>query len=67
MLPDASLDWVVDGGITPDNAASAVAAGATILVCGRAVFRGGTIARNLEALRGAAVRGGMPSTNAENE
>ncbi len=66
MLPGADLDWVVDGGITPDNAASAVAAGATILVCGRAVFRDGTIARSLEALR-AAVRGGMPSTNAENE
>ena len=54
MLPGADLDWVVDGSITPENAATAVAAGATILVCGRFVFKDGAIARNLEALRGAA-------------
>ncbi len=49
------LDIEVDGGIYPGNAAQVVRAGANILVCGTAVFRGGgTIAENIAALRQAA-------------
>ena len=51
-----SLDVVVevDGGIDPDTARQAVAAGATALVAGTAVFRGGpsAYADNIKALRG---------------
>ena len=43
----------VDGGVTPDNAGAIVAAGATALVAGSAVFRGGAnaYAANIDALR----------------
>jgi ribulose-phosphate 3-epimerase len=45
----------VDGGIDPETARQAVAAGATALVAGTAVFRGGpaAYADNIKALRGA--------------
>ena len=48
---DAILE--VDGGVTPDNAGRIVSAGATALVAGSAVFRGGpdAYAANIEALR----------------
>src|SRR5580704_17344292 len=44
----------VDGGITPETAKRAIAAGATVLVAGTAVFRGGArnYAANIAALRG---------------
>jgi ribulose-phosphate 3-epimerase len=44
----------VDGGITPETARRAVAAGATVLVAGTAVFQGGPAkyAANIAALRG---------------
>ena len=44
----------VDGGVTADNAAACVAAGATALVAGTAVFRGGpeAYAANIAALKG---------------
>jgi ribulose-phosphate 3-epimerase len=44
----------VDGGITPDTARRAIAAGATVLVAGTAVFQGGPAkyAANIAALRG---------------
>ena len=44
----------VDGGIDPDTARQAVAAGANVLVAGTAAFRGGAsaYAANIEALRG---------------
>ena len=44
----------VDGGIDPETAAQAVAAGATALVAGTAVFRGGAsdYPANIRALRG---------------
>ncbi len=50
-----SVDLEVDGGIDPDSARQAVAAGATALVAGTAVFRGGpsAYADNIKALRGA--------------
>ncbi|HEX5258837.1 MAG TPA: ribulose-phosphate 3-epimerase [Sphingomicrobium sp.] len=51
-----SLDIIVevDGGIDPDTARQAVDAGATALVAGTAVFRGGpgAYADNIKALRG---------------
>ena len=45
----------VDGGVTPETARQCVAAGATALVAGTAVFRGGpdAYAGNIRALRGA--------------
>ncbi|HEY7006991.1 MAG TPA: ribulose-phosphate 3-epimerase [Sphingomicrobium sp.] len=51
-----SLDVIVevDGGIDPETAPRAIAAGATALVAGTAVFRGGpaAYADNIKALRG---------------
>jgi ribulose-phosphate 3-epimerase len=51
-----SLDVIVevDGGIDPQTASQAIAAGATALVAGTAVFRGGpaVYANNIKALRG---------------
>jgi ribulose-phosphate 3-epimerase len=45
----------VDGGIDPETARQSVDAGATVLVAGTAVFRGGpnSYAGNIKALRGA--------------
>ncbi len=42
----------VDGGITPETAKRAIAAGADVLVAGTAVFKGGNYAANIAALRG---------------
>jgi ribulose-phosphate 3-epimerase len=42
----------VDGGITPETAKHAIAAGANVLVAGTAVFKGGNYAANIAALRG---------------
>jgi ribulose-phosphate 3-epimerase len=51
----SSNAWLeVDGGLTPDNAAEVVAAGASILVVGSAIFRGSRgIAGNVAAFRDA--------------
>jgi ribulose-phosphate 3-epimerase len=48
------VELEVDGGIDPDSARLAVGAGATALVAGTAVFRGGppAYADNIKALRG---------------
>lgn len=48
------IDLEVDGGVTADNAAQIVAAGADVLVAGTASFKGGAAqyAANLQALRG---------------
>ena len=44
----------VDGGIGPDTAGDAAAAGATVLVAGSAIYRGpGTVAENIAAIRSA--------------
>ncbi|WP_118858072.1 ribulose-phosphate 3-epimerase [Sphingomonas mesophila] len=57
LVAKRGLDVVieVDGGIDPETAALAVSAGATALVAGTAVFRGGAdqYAANISALRGA--------------
>ncbi|MFL6765350.1 MAG: ribulose-phosphate 3-epimerase, partial [Sphingomicrobium sp.] len=49
------LELEVDGGIDPETARQAIGAGATALVAGTAVFRGGpsAYAQNIRALRGA--------------
>ena len=49
----------VDGGVTADNAAQVVQAGANVLVAGSAVFKGGHYKANIEAIRqaGAMARG----------
>lgn len=46
------IELEVDGGIYPSNAAEIARAGATILVCGTSVFKGGaSIRENIAALR----------------
>jgi ribulose-phosphate 3-epimerase len=54
-LTDVELE--VDGGISPETAPEVVAAGATVLVAGAAVYGGsGQVAGNIAALRAAAGR-----------
>jgi len=49
-----AIELEVDGGITPDTAKKAIAAGATVLVAGTSVFSGGPskYTANIQALRG---------------
>ena len=56
MAGGRDIDIEVDGGVTPDNAAKIVRAGANVLVAGSAVFKGGRDAyrANIAALRHAA-------------
>lgn len=55
-LPEGSRPWLeVDGGITADNAAEAVRAGADVLVSGSGVYGGNDPAARTRALRQAAV------------
>jgi ribulose-phosphate 3-epimerase len=53
------IDIEIDGGVTPDNAARIVQAGANVLVAGSAVFKGGNYKGNITAIRqaGAMARG----------
>jgi ribulose-phosphate 3-epimerase len=53
------VDIEVDGGVTADNAAKVVQAGANVLVAGSAVFKGGNYRANIAAIRqaGAMARG----------
>jgi ribulose-phosphate 3-epimerase len=48
------LEWVVDGGINPDNIAEVISAGADTVVVGRSAFKDGQIQENIIALRKAA-------------
>jgi ribulose-phosphate 3-epimerase len=48
------IDIEVDGGVTADNAARVVQAGANVLVAGSAVFKGGNYQGNIAAIRNAA-------------
>ena len=48
------IEWVVDGAVSPQNLPEIVAAGASTVVVGRAVFQDGKIKENLAALRAAA-------------
>jgi ribulose-phosphate 3-epimerase len=49
-----AIDLEVDGGVTADNAARVVAAGADVLVAGTAAFKGGPLqySENIRQLRG---------------
>ncbi|MGB8897377.1 MAG: ribulose-phosphate 3-epimerase [Pseudolabrys sp.] len=49
-----SIDIEVDGGVTPENAARIVQAGANVLVAGSAVFKGGNYKASIAAIRNAA-------------
>jgi ribulose-phosphate 3-epimerase len=49
------IDIEVDGGVTADNAAAVARAGANVLVAGSAVFKGGAYAKNIAAIRNAAM------------
>jgi ribulose-phosphate 3-epimerase len=59
LIGDRAIDLEVDGGVTPENAADVVRAGANVLVAGSAAFKGGRseYARNVSALRAAAQSG----------
>jgi ribulose-phosphate 3-epimerase len=46
-----ALEWVVDGGITPENAGQVWAAGADTIVAGRSIFRDGNLKENIRLLR----------------
>jgi ribulose-phosphate 3-epimerase len=48
------LEWDVDGGVTPLNAAEVREAGADVIVAGRGLFADGELARNAGLLRAAA-------------
>jgi ribulose-phosphate 3-epimerase len=48
------IDIEVDGGVTAENAAKVVQAGANVLVAGSAVFKGGDYKGNIAAIRNAA-------------
>ena len=48
------IDIEIDGGITPENTARVVQAGANVLVAGSAVFKGGNYEANIAAIRNAA-------------
>ena len=48
------IDIEIDGGITAENAARVVQAGANVLVTGSAVFKGGNYKANIAAIRNAA-------------
>ncbi len=58
MAAGRPIDIEVDGGVTPDNAAEIVRAGANVLVAGSAVFKGGPGAyrSNIAAIRNAAAQ-----------
>jgi ribulose-phosphate 3-epimerase len=54
MIGGRQIEIEVDGGVTAENAASIVEAGATVLVAGSAVFTGGAsaYAKNIADLKG---------------
>lgn len=63
MIGERPIRLEVDGGVTRDNAAAVVAAGADTLVAGSAVFRGGNstdYAANIAAIRVASEAGRVP-------
>ena len=51
MIGDREIELQVDGGVKPDNSQEIIAAGATCLVAGSAVFKG-DYATNIKAIRG---------------
>ena len=55
----SGADLSIDGGITPETAGAAAAAGATFFVCGNSTFAGGTVRENLGRLRAAVEEGSL--------
>ncbi len=53
MASQEHIEWVVDGGVEPENIRAIADAGAQGVVAGRAVFRDGLLAQNIAALRAA--------------
>lgn len=51
MIGDRPIDLEVDGGVTANNSAAIVAAGANVLVAGSAVFKTSDYAANIRALK----------------
>ncbi|MAI11767.1 MAG: ribulose-phosphate 3-epimerase [Rhodospirillaceae bacterium TMED167] len=51
MIGDRDIELEVDGGVNPDNVASVIAAGATAVVAGSAVFKGNDYKTTIAALR----------------
>ena len=51
MIGDRPIELEVDGGVTADNAHKVIAAGATALVAGSAVFKTKEYAANIRAIR----------------
>jgi len=66
MIGDRPIHIEIDGGVTPETAPRAVAAGGDVLVAGSAVFKGGSAdapavyGRNIRAIREAAAAAGAP-------
>jgi ribulose-phosphate 3-epimerase len=56
MIGGRAIHLEVDGGVTSDNAGDCARAGADVLVAGSAVFRDGTYAQNIAAIRAAATQ-----------
>jgi ribulose-phosphate 3-epimerase len=56
MIGGRAIHLEVDGGVTSDNAGDCARAGADVLVAGSAIFRGGTYAQNITAIRAAATQ-----------
>jgi ribulose-phosphate 3-epimerase len=54
MIGSRPIHLEVDGGVTPETAASSASAGANVLVAGSAVFKGGKYKENIAAIRAAA-------------
>ncbi len=57
MIGDRPIELEVDGGVTADNAHKVIAAGATALVAGSAVFKTSDYAANIRAIRESRPRG----------
>ena len=55
MIGDRDIELEVDGGVNPDNVATVIAAGATAVVAGSAVFKGDDYTATIAALRNACV------------
>lgn len=60
MIGNRPIELEVDGGITPETAPAAAAAGINVLVAGSAIFKGGSVesySANISAIRAAAEKG----------
>ena len=56
MIGARPIHLEVDGGIVPETAGRVAAAGANVIVAGSGVFKGGSYAENIAAIRAAASR-----------